>query len=400
MKPGPLLLAFASLAASSAPETAAPARNGQACSSAAVTAAGAAVRAARAELALTPLQADGTLVPPATSSRIEGIKDRLRAFVRAQMACASDSPEPGALAAALAADGDGFVEGTPQGPDRFPPDRHGNSLAYRVERPEAQPGMLAVVATLGIHCGTDSMLMLYGREGGRWRELMVRRSEPYREVRGGWGDFRFAVSPKDSQGRWFVATVSTTPWCSSAWQGLPYALARPGPAPDRPNIFFAGKATLWLGGDEDLLVRAERDSFDLRHVGASIDPAVHSRRHVRRYAVRGDSARRVQPVAESVRDFVDEWIVSPWTEAKGWSGKDLEIARSHARLHPDHYPLLDEFASIRSCGGRLTQVEIGAPRGPGWFFLVRGGERGPWTLEGVARRAASGCTGPDRLGKV
>jgi hypothetical protein len=258
-----------------------------------------------------------------------------------------------------------------------------------------------VVARLGIHCGTDSILMLYGRApgGGGWRELMVRRARPYSEVRGGWGDLRFAVSPKDRQGRWFVATVSTTPWCTSAWQGMPYELARPGPAPDRPTVFLRGKGVIYLGSDEDLTLRADRFSFELRNDGGSIDPAVHSRRHVRHYDINGDVVRRVQPVAENVRDFVDEWIVSPWAEAKDWSGKDPELARLHARLHPDYYPLLDEFASIRSCGGGLTQIEIGADEGPGWFFFVRGGEQGPWTMERVARRTAGDCVGPDRLSR-
>jgi len=399
MRLGLNLLAAAGLAASAAAAHAAPVAV-PGCSKSAVAAAGAAVRTARTELAAVPLEADETQVPPPASQAIEKVKDRLRAFVRAEMACAPASPDVAALADAMAARSGFFTVVAPGQPAPEPPDRHGGSLDYAVHRVDGHPAMLAVVATLGIKCGSDSMLMLYERaKGGGWRELMVRRAGPYSEVKGGWGDLRFAVSPKDAQGRWFVATVSTTPWCTSAWQGLPFELARPGPAPDRPNVFFRGKGTIYLGDEEDLVVRAERDAFELRHTGASLDPAVHSRRHVRRYAVSGDSVRRVQPVAENVRDFVDEWIVSPWPEARDWSGRDPELARVHARLHPDHYGPLDEFASIRACAGGLTQVEIGADEGPGWFFLVRGGDDGPWTMEQVARRAAAGCAGPDRLGR-
>lgn len=369
-----------------------------ACSPAALAAAGAAVRAARAELSAIPSGEGDTSVSPAASRLIERTKDRLHGFVRAEMACAPASPEPVALEAAMAARGDAFVDTAPYDPERAPPDRHGRYLAYRIERVSSQPGMLAVTATLGINCGTDSMLMLYAREGGRWRELMVRRAAPYRKVSGGWGDLRFAVSPKDAQGRWFVATVSTTPWCSSAWQGLPFELARPGPAPDRASVFFRGKNTVYLGNDEDLLLEAERGAVEIRHDGGSLDSGILVRRHVRRYAVAGQSVRRTQPVAESVRDFVDEWITSPWTEARDWSGRDPELARVHARLHPDHYGQLDDFVSIRTCGGGLTQIEIGAENGPNWFFLVRGA--GPWSLERVARQAGAGCTGPDRLGEA
>jgi hypothetical protein len=254
-----------------------------------------------------------------------------------------------------------------------------------------------VVATLGIKCGTDSMLMLYRREAGRWRELMVRRSEPYSEVKGGWGDLRFAVSPADAQGRWFVATVSTTPWCTSAWQGMPYQLARPGPTPERPRVFFRSKGTIYLGDESDLSLKAERDAVEIRHAGGSLDPDILIRRHVRRYSVAGESVRRVQPVAESVRDFADEWIDSPWVEAKDSSGSDPALAAAHSALQAARYTSLGGFASVRACGGGATQVELGGQEGAGWFLLVRGGAAGPWTMERVARRAAPGCTGPDGL---
>src|SRR5688572_10051439 len=146
------------------------------------------------------------------------------------MACAPASVEPAALAAAMEQRG-GVSDGTTG--DAVPPSdgRHGSLVAFEVSRVEGHPDMLAVVATMTIRCGSDSMLILYRRTPSGWRETMVRRSQPYSEVRGGWGDLRFAVSPPDAAGNWFVATVSTTPWCTSAWQGMPYALSRPGPAP-------------------------------------------------------------------------------------------------------------------------------------------------------------------------
>ena len=111
------------LAASSAPAAELPAAG--ACSREAVAAAGKAVRSARAELMAVPLEADGTLVPPATSRLIEGTKDRLRVFVRAEMACAPASADPEALAAAMAAQGDAFVDAAPddRGPSRAVPSR-------------------------------------------------------------------------------------------------------------------------------------------------------------------------------------------------------------------------------------------------------------------------------------
>lgn len=396
MKLGVTALALVALAPPGAPAAGGSEAQAGRCDRSTVGSAVSEMRMARAVLLAVPPEEDGTSVPPRAGRRIEALKDRMRDFVRTMMACAPTAVEPSALAAAMEQRG-GVSNGTTG--DAVPPsdDRHGSLVAFEVSRVEGHPDMLAVVATLAIKCGSDSMLMLYAREGARWRELMVRRSEPYRKVSGGWEDLRFAVSPADARGRWFVATASTTPWCSSAWQSMPYELARPGPAPDRPNIVFRGENGIYLGNDTDTILKAEAGAFEIRHDGASIDNGILIRRHVRRYEVDGESVRRVQPVAESVRDFVDEWIVSPWAEAKDWSAGGPTLARIHARLHPDHYSQLEEFASIRGCGGGLTQVEIGADEGPAWFFLVRG--HGPWTLERVERRAKAGCTGPDRLGK-
>jgi hypothetical protein len=391
MKLKVVLLSAAGLAASAAPGAAPSPASAPACSREAVAAAGAAVRSARSDLIASPLEADGTSVPPPASRAIERVKDRLRDFVRAEMACAAASPDVEALAGAMAARSGFFTFAAPGHRAPEPPDRHGGALGFEVRRVEFHSDMLAVVATLGIKCGSDSMLMLYRRSGRAWRELMVRRAAPYSEVSGGWQDLRFAVSPADAQGKWFIATASTTPWCTSAWQGLPYELARPGPAPDRPNVFFRGKNTIYLGNEDDLLVQAERDAFEIRHDGSSLDPEILIRRHVRRYAVAGESVTRVQPVAESVRDFVDEWIAAEWGEAQAWSGGNPALAAAHSSLQAARYKTLGGFASIRDCEGGAIQVEIAGQDGPGWFLRVRGGSIGPWAIERVEQR---GCAGP------
>lgn len=354
------------------------------------------LRTARARLLVVPPAEDGTSVPPRAGHGIEALKDGMRDFVRTMMACAPTSVEPVALAGALERTG-GVSQGTTG--DAVPPsdNRHGRLVAFEASRVEGHPDMLAVVATLEIKCGSDSMLMLYRREGERWRETMVRRSEPYSEVRGGWQDLRFAVSPKDSRGHWFVATVSTTPWCTSAWQGMPYALARPGPAPDRPSVFFRGKNTIYLGNEADLSIKAERDAFEIRHDGSSLDSEILVRRHVRRYSVTGESVRRVQPVAESVRDFADEWIVSTWAEAKAWSGPDPALAGAHSALQAAHLETLRGFDSVRGCSGDTNEVQLDDRSGPNWFLLIRGGPEGPWTLERAARRSGKQCLSADGL---
>ena len=399
MKLGLTLLALAGLAQPGAPAAVdGPEAQTRRCTRQAVGSAAIAMRSERSELMAIPLEEDETSVPPSTGRRIEALKDRLRDFVGKMMDCAPSAVEPAALAAAMAQRG-GVSDAASANSSSPGPDRHGGLVAFEASRVEAQPDMLAVVATVGIKCGSDSMLMLYRLEDRRWREVMVRRSEPYSEVKGGWGDLRFAVSPKDSTGGWFVATVSTTPWCTSAWQGMPYELARPGPAPDRPKVVFRGRNTIYLGDESDLVLKAEPGAFEIRSDGSSLDPEILIRRHVRRYSVSGDSVRRIQPVAESVRDFADEWISSPWAEAKDWSGRDPALAAAHKALQAARLETLRGFDSVRGCSGGSTEVQLDERSGPNWFLLVRGGPDGPWTLERAARWPSKGCIGPDGLAR-
>src|SRR5205085_5810777 len=209
-----------------------------ACTPAQVAASGDAVRTARAALMRIPLGEMDTLVRPDAQRAIEATKDRIIAFITTAMACTEPGAAPQGIQQLLARRGDSFVDRTVYTGDHMPPDRHGGGLSYEVARVRGHPSMLAVVARLAIECGDDAVLMLFRRTDRGWRPLLIRRAPPYREVSGAFGGYRYAVSPPDAQGRWFVATVRRPPWCTSNWSSLYYELSRAGPSPATPNIFF------------------------------------------------------------------------------------------------------------------------------------------------------------------
>jgi hypothetical protein len=51
----------------------------------------------------------------------------------------------------------------------------------------------------------------------------------------------------------------------------------------------------------------------------SIDGGVHSREAIRHYSITKDAVKRVDPLALSPRDFVEEWIGTDWREGAHWS---------------------------------------------------------------------------------
>ncbi len=65
--------------------------------------------------------------------------------------------------------------------------------------------------------------------------------------------------------------------------------------------------------DGEVAARLEPNGMRLEFTGDSIDPVLAVRRHVLRYAIDGaGGVRRVDPMALSAQDFVDEWLRTPW----------------------------------------------------------------------------------------
>ena len=238
-----------------------------ACVPGSVDQAGGAVKHARAALKVVHIEEMQEDIPAVARGRIEQLKDNLHAFVAATMACEPPNVDVKALGSRLSTKGDAFVPGHFQGDgytmDHFDGDGEGRSLTYAVTAIASHPDMIGLTATLGLECGEDTMLMLYQQHGDGWREVLTRRSPPYKDVSGGWMTFRYAVSPSDRNGNWFAATSNIPPWCTSVWRSIRYDLSRPGKAPGRPDIFFRRSEGAYIGNDDVGELRAEASAFEI-----------------------------------------------------------------------------------------------------------------------------------------
>jgi hypothetical protein len=370
-------------------------RAAAACAPAEVAAPGQAVGTARAALMRIPLQEMDTVVPPPTQRAIETVKDRIIAFVTAALRCTDPDATPSAIQRLLAGRGDAFEDRTVYSEHNPPSARHGGGLSYEVRRVPGHASMLAVVARLQIECGDDAVLLLLERSARGWRPLLIRRSPPYREISGALGSFRYAVSPPDANGSWYVATVRRPPWCTSAWSSLYFDFSRPGPSPTDPRIFFRERVGVYAGYDDSVILRADAGRFQLVHDGGFFDAGILIRRHVETYAVDGNAVRRIGPVAFNVRDFVDEWIDASWPEASAWSAPLAGLPEAHRTLSAprDGTDMFLSLGPIRRCASGLYQVQVDIGDRRQRYLLVSG--NGPWRMEGVSWLPAPRCTGPD-----
>jgi len=275
------------------------------------------------------------------------------------------------------------------------PIRYGDDLTFAVR---AAAGIVSVVARFGIECGDDAMLMIFARRRRGWNEVLRSQSEPYSTVAGGWWSFDYAISPPDAAGKWFVVTKNIAPWCSSTWSEIRYAVLRPGARPSEPRRILARTDSIWWGSEHFGDLKVGMQDFDLRFRAESIDDGVHNREFIRHYSVTGDSARRIAPFAGFPRDFADEWIVSPWSEAALWTSPRARtsLQRAHDQMHALRF--LD-YVSERSCRDGQFQIEL-EPTDPKYgaahYYLLISG-RADYAVIDVARRGNPACNGPDRV---
>jgi hypothetical protein len=196
--------------------------------------------------------------------------------------------------------------------------------------------------------------------------------------------FGYEVSPPDKAGKRFVVTRTVAGWCSSTWSTIRYALWRPGH--DAP--LFQGSDPVWWGGEDYGRLTLGASDFEIRFHSGSVDSGRHNREWVRHFALKGDTAVRVAPVADSVQDFVEEWIQSDWKDARGWTAPALvpAVRAVHAKFHANPY---GEYKSIRRCGGDTMEIELN-PSGTddSLFFQVRGTR--DFRLTGLANAARCG----------
>jgi len=398
-----IILLLASLAQAQAPSSVA-------CSQTEINRTAVQVDSVRKHLLELPI-GDGpqTDISSFAQQTIASMKSALGDFITAYLHCVPSQPDPAKIKSDLSALGHSFE--MPSGTisnENIPPDfgKFGFELSFQTRLFE-NPRLLGVTANFSIECGGDTVLLIFSPSNESWQEVMRWQKKPYATVAGGTLAFDYGISPPDDAGQWFLVTHDVAPWCSSTWSDIRYSALRPTPDPDHPKTLFSGSDFMWWGNDDFGTLIVQKDAFDLRFHSASIDAGIHNRVWIRHYSVIGDGVRRVQPVAVSPRDFVDEWIVSPWQQASQWSSNP-ELRQAHAAWsgRKKSGTSLIEYYSVQRCADSPEhyQVEVAEETGPkfeaarSFYFQVRG--NGDYAMLRVSDKSDARCSGPNILDEM
>ena len=409
MKNAHLVALFIFVMLASAAKAQSPSTDTGFCSQSAVASTAKQVQLARKNLLSLPI-GDGlqTDVSPAAQQAVASMKNAVSEFVRSYMRCAPARLDDAAVERSLSTLVGGYE--LPRGQvisnDHLPPDfgKYGFELYFGVRQTE-NPRIVSITADFSIECGGDTVLLIFSPKDGSWSEVLHWQTKPYTTVAGGTMAFDYGISPVDESGGWYAVVHTIAPWCSSTWSSIQYEALRPTADAVKPRVLLSKSDYMWWGNEDYGKVEVGRNECDIRFHSSSIDGGVHNRVFIRHYSVMGNTVRRTQPVAVSPRDFVDEWIVSPWSEARAWSsGASLSgLRQAHdmwSRNDKADNRLLD-FCSVHRCSGENYQVEVCEETGKNFtvshssYFEVAGS--GPFTMTHVSASPNPECKGRDLL---
>lgn len=257
-----------------------------------------------------------TKVEPAVAEGILKLKQTLADTVDALMACAPETVDTAALSQTLGATLS--VRAANHQPEAGDP-VYGDILGVEVRREPATslsrpatgslvPSMILAHVGFGIACGDDHILLGYVRKGGRWVRTMRWQSDRYSSIDGAFaGDFQYLRLPNGQ-----LVVTHGTAWCSSRFSGFGLDVVTPSPQAQTANDMTRASSFHfhhgYLLGDDETSLKLTANGFEFRAQVTSLDTDLMQKLGIFRFRVDGDTVKRIQPVANNGRDFVDEWL--------------------------------------------------------------------------------------------
>ena len=305
-------------------------------------------------------------VPPALQAEIAAYKDALAEIASKELKCSPLGAEASAVEMEIARliDANKRQTNQPYDPNdtRKEVDQvYGWDPGVKASRPGNAPGLLLIEFRFGIDCGYDSMLLGFQVLGGHWVRTLRWQSGNYDSVDAAFGDFfKYLVLPS-SQGQWQIAVAHGHPWCTSNMSAFDVDLIRPA-INGEPQEVLTHEQRIYRR-EEDPIMKAVPGGFQFRMIGDSMDPEIIMRPVIYRYAVAGGEMTRVQPLANNGRDFVDEWLQSPWNEASRWSDTgNLDLLKAEHDLVSKRYGSKDaplqNFGPVRGCIDSRSHFQV------------------------------------------
>jgi hypothetical protein len=359
-------------------------------------------------------------VPAPLQSQIHAFKDALSEIADAALHCASTNPKPKEIESTLAKllNANQPVKQEVYDPEKPPQldQIYGEDLLVKVTATADPTKLVLIEFKFDIACGYDSILLAYEMHSGRWQRVLRWQSPDYSEVSGAFGDFfKYVILPTTASDGWRAVVAHGHPWCTSRWSVFDLDVLQPSSAGNMQTV-LQHVSLGYVRFEIEPTLKIVPDGFQIRVETGMIDKDIMTRIGIYRYRVSGARIERVQPIANNGRDFVDEWLESPWDESVRWSTPvNLESLKAvHAKIEAERSPNAENsplrtYGPIRACSDAKThfQVQLDAERidskgkstpDKSTYFQIQEGKNA-FTLLSNSDQPDTRCAGPDIMTK-
>lgn len=199
------------------------------------------------------------------------------------------------------------------------------------------PAILIVSTQLWIPCGSsdpDVALYVFQGRAREWQLAMAADADFDSASASPDTGMQYRLSPPAANGAWFLAIAHTPPSCRAAPAELRYEVLRPGRSAEEPTTLLSRRERIYQKFNPPFRLRTETDWFaitagKLRKLDG--EPGLS----ISRYMISGQQAVRVQPLALTPEDFLDEWASLSWDQAGAWSNESMQpdLREWHSKLN-------------------------------------------------------------------
>jgi len=249
----------------------------------------------------------------------------------------------------------------------------------------------------GVRCGYDNSAYIYEWKGGKWQRVWEYEQNDYAQD-AYHPEMLHSVHISDAagDGTRLILTLGTPTGCHGAFVPVYYRVwrtAAPG-SPAASALILDKSETLNDEGEPPVIGRVTADDL-LIEFSAGGTGYGFTHKALRHYEIHGATATRIDPIAPTPRDFVDEWLAAPWQDSAARS--DTPALREwHAKLHREDgqgdYP---EPALSCKSDPSLVQIATHLEESPKHYFLVRTIQPLQFRMVNIGDQPFDACTQPD-----
>ena len=239
---------------------------------------------------------------------------------------------------------------------------------------------------VGIRCGYDYSAYIYQWSDGKWQRIWENEQDDYSAS---------AYSPQllhsvqisdpGPDGKRLILTLGTQAGCLT-FKEVYYRVWRLGtqtPLLDKHEL-------LYDEGDPPVVGKIQPQ--DLRiEFSAGGGGYGYPHKAVRHFEIHGPTVTQIDPIAPTPRDFVEEWLASPWQES-GRLAESPALQQWHQKLHrnDDEGDFPDDSVNCAT-DPDLWQISTHLQDEPSHYFLVRWHHPDHFTMVQISDQPLQAC---------